>query len=337
MSEKQTSLDDYAPDFVKESETAKKEQAQQQEAQEQPEAPEAPEDEQESKAITPQQKSQDVTKRLIRDQAMTQFIDSASNIVNLTSKLDTEVARRLMFFALNRTETALQDHYPKPVAWSQINQRKLVSALANAALLELDAEQGEVYPILYKDGTVKIQGKDYDRYAVNMQRGYKGERKVRLKYAMRPLLDMDARLIREGDTFTVHTTALSDEFEFDHDPFNTGKVKGAFAWVVREDGTKRVKVLTMEDLEKRRQASMEKMGGKLSPAWKKWENEMYLAKTLLAAAKDIPVEIKDTAIADAYADTDYESVDVVEIESEKAPRLDPKALSKGKHVIGQEA
>ena len=327
MPTKQTTIDD-APDFVKEAEAAR--------AAQEPERPEETDaavdigDPQVPDVSTPQQQSQAVTRSLVKDKAINYFLESAAGIINVMSRVDNEEGRRLIFFALNRAEIAMQD---KKVTWAQINQRKLVSALANVALLGLDAEQGEVYPILYKDGTVTIGGKEYDRYAINMQRGYKGERKIRLKYAMRPLMDMDARLIREGDTFKVHTTAAGDTFEFDHDPFGNGAVKGAFAWVIREDGTQRVKVMTLEDIEKRKKASIEKMSGKLSPAWKNWYNEMALAKTILAASRDIPLEIKDPVVQAAFRDTDYEIVEQLEIEDETAPRI---PLPQGKHIIGGE-
>lgn len=320
MPTKQTTMDD-APDFVKEAEAAK---AVKEVEPEQPDEtdepvdigePEAPEEK------TPQQQSQAVTKALVKDKAINYFLESAAGIINVMSRIDNEEGRRLIFFALNRAEIAMQDHFPKAVTWGQINQRKLVSALANVALLGLDAEQGEVYPILYKDGKVTIKGREYDRYAINMQRGYKGERKIRLKYAMRALLDMDARLIREGDTFKVHTTAQGDMFDFEHDPLSEGKIKGAFAWVLREDGTQRVKVLNMADIEKRKKASQDKMGGKLSPAWSKWENEMILAKTLLACARDIPLEIKDPVVQAAITDTDYEEVEALEIEAEGEKKI----------------
>ncbi len=271
-----------------------------------------------SEEKTPQEKSQAVTKALIKDKAINYFLESASGIINVMSRIDNEEGRRLIFFALNRSEIAMQE---KGVVWAQINQRKLVSALANVALLGLDAEQQEIYPILYKDGKVTINNRSYDRYSIDMQKGYKGERKIRLKYAMRPIIDMDARLIREGDKFKVHTTAQSDTFEFDHDPFNEGKIKGAFGWVVREDGTMRVKVLTLNDIEKRKKASMDKMNGKLSPAWKNWYEEMALAKTILAAAKDIPIEIKDPVVAAAFRATEYENIEEVEIEDERNPRI----------------
>ena len=302
----QQTIDD-APDFVKEAEANK---AETEQTVEQPPEAEDKDEIIDLPAQTPQEKSQAMTKVLIKDQAINYFLENASSIINATSKINNEEGRRLVFLALNRAEIAMQE---KGIAWSQINQRKLVSGLANVALLGLDAEQGEVYPIPYAEKGGK--------YNINFQRGYKGERKIRLKHAIRPIEDMDVRLIREGDTFKVHTTAEGDTFEFEADPFNEGKVKGAFAWILRKDKTIKVKVLTVADIEKRKKASMTKMGGNLSPAWKLWENEMILAKTLMSVAKDVPIEIKDRVIEDAYENTDYETVDVLELPDDTTPRI----------------
>ncbi len=55
---------------------------------------------------------------------------------------------------------------------------------------------------------------------------------------------------------------------------------------------------------------------------------MILAKTFLACAREIPLEISEPVVNAAYRDTEYEEVETIAIEdaSDDKPRI---ALSKG--------
>jgi phage RecT family recombinase len=267
---------------------------------------------------TPQEKSQAVTKSIMRDKAYDYFLQQAQDIVNVTSRIDNTEGRRLVFNALNRIETMMQE---QGIKWKQVNQRKLISALANTALLGLDAEQGEVYPIPYKEkGQVTI----------NLQRGYKGERKIRLLHSInKDVAYIDAFLVRKGDTFSLDHTPETDTYTFkEANVFGGGEVVGAFGYIKYNDGRLKVHTLTKADLDKRRAASKSPN----SPAWTKWTEEMYLAKTIMATCKDVPVNFSDDIMKNAYINTDFESVEAVEIED--APRI-PLPKQNGKFVIGE--
>jgi phage RecT family recombinase len=304
------------PDFVKEA------------AQEQPqEQPQEPEDRDEPVDIgepevpqqTPQDKSQAVTKALMRDKAYDHFLQSAQDIVNVTSRIDSTEGRRLVFMALNRIEVMMQE---QKITWKQVNQRKLISALANTALLGLDAEQGEVYPIPYKEN---------GQVTVNLQRGYKGERKIRLLHSINKDVEyIDAFLVRKGDTFSVKHTPETDTYFFEEaDAFGNGEVVGAFGYVQYKGGRLKVHKLTKADLDKRRQASKSPN----SPAWAKWTDEMYLAKTIMATCKDVPVHFTDDVMQRAYISTDFEEVPEVEITDEGSQKI-PLKNQGGRYVIG---
>ncbi len=313
-------LEKDAPDFVKEAETEKKSKGKAKDEQ-QPEdkdeavdigMPEVPEQ-------TPQEKSQAVTKAIMRDKAYDFFLQSAQSIVNVTSRIDNVEGRRLVFMALNRIEVMLQE---QKITWKQVNQRKLISALANTALLGLDAEQGEVYPIPYKEN---------GQVTVNLQRGYKGERKIRLLHSINKDVEyIDAFLVRKGDTFSVKHTPETDTYFFEEsDAFRSGEVIGAFGYVQYKGGRLKVHKLTIDDLKKRRAASKSPN----SPAWTKWTEEMYLAKTIMATCKDVPVHFTDDVIQRAYVSTDFEEVPEVEITDEGSQKI-PLQKQGDKYVIG---
>lgn len=313
MAQTQSKQPDDAAEFVQEAEAAKATQQQEPEDKDttidigMPEVPE-----------TPKQKSLAATKQLMRDRAYNHFLTQAGDIVSVTSRIDNVEGRRLVFNALNRIEIMMAE---QGITWDKVNQRKLISALANTALLGLDAEQQEVYPIPYR-GKTSVD--------VQLQRGYKGERKLRLLHSINrdkdPIKWIDAHLVREGDTFAVEYGPSGDSFEFKADPFSAGAIKGSFGYILFESGRVKVHTLTLADLEKRHMAS--KMPN--SPAWKNWTSEMYLAKTIMAVCKDIPVHFEDAPLVSAWNSTDIETAEVIDIEPENAPRINTARVKLGR-------
>ena len=313
-------LEKNAPDFVKEAEAEKKTKGKKEpEPQEESDKDEAVDIGMPDVPQTPQEKSLATTKAIMRDKAYDYFLTQAQDIVNVTSRIDNLEGRRLVFNALNRIEIMLQE---QNISWKQVNQRKLISALANTALLGLDAEQGEVYAIPYREKT---------GVNVTLQRGYKGERKIRLLHSInKNVADIDAFLVHDGDEFSVSHEPGTDDFKFkEKDVFNPGKVIGSFGYILYTDGRKKVHTLTLADLEKRHQAS--KMPN--SPAWKNWLNEMYLAKTVMATCKDVVVNFDDDKVMkSAYIDTDYENIEEVDLDDTQKI---PLQKQDGRFVIGQ--
>lgn len=83
-------------------------------------------------------------------------------------------------------------------------------------------------------------------------------------------------LIFEGDEFILSESSKGDSYEIKRgDPFKRKNIKGCFVQIQSEFET-RVYTYSFEELEASRQASIKKMYGKESPAWKSFQNEMYL-------------------------------------------------------------
>jgi len=61
--------------------------------------------------------------------------------------------------------------------------------------------------------------------------------------------------------------------------------------------------MTLEDLEKVKQASKDKMGGKISPAWRNWESEMQKKAVLKRGLKDVEIKVP-SEFQDAYFETE---------------------------------
>lgn len=257
---------------------------------------------------TPKEKSEKSTKILLKNQAMQKFINDSKDIVNITSRVDEIEGQRLLFNALNKAEQALVD---SNITWVEIRQSAMVSAMVSKVLLGLDAEQDEIYLIPRKK--VKTDKK----YFMNVDISYKGYRKLVMQHSINkeidPVVWADAFLIREGDEFEKIITSNGGDFVFKPKPLNDDEVIGSFAYVKFQSGRMVLKDFTRKDLEKYKEASERQMYGKTSPAWKYWENEMFLAKTMKATCKTIPLDLKEKKLKDSYSnalveDAEYEVV-----------------------------
>ena len=122
---------------------------------------------------------------------------------------------------------------------------------------------------------------------LDYQTSYIGEIKLRKKYSVRPIKDIYADVVREGDIFAYEV--VDGEPTLNHKPivFNTGKVIGAYAVCIFEDGGKQIDTMSLEELENTRSASK----AKISPAMAKFTNEMYKKTVLRRLCKTIDIDL----------------------------------------------
>lgn len=106
--------------------------------------------------------------------------------------------------------------------------------------------------------------------------GYKGDMKLAKKYSIRPIREVYAKLVREGDEFEEIIDHGEQTVNFKPKPFNDGKILGAFAVVLFTDGGMVCDTMSFADLENTRNQSK----AKNSPAWKNFTGQMY-KKTVL--------------------------------------------------------
>lgn len=148
------------------------------------------------------------------------------------------------------------------------------AGLMRGAYLGLDFLNKEAYLVPYGS-------------KLDYQTSYIGEIKLRKKYSVRPIKDIYADVVREGDTFAYEV--VDGEPTLHHKPivFNTGKVIGAYAVCIFEDGGKQIDTMSLEELENTRSASK----AKNSPAWSKFTNEMYKKTVLRRLCKTIDIDL----------------------------------------------
>ena len=121
---------------------------------------------------------------------------------------------------------------------------------------------------------------------------YKGDVKMAKKYSMRPIKDIYAKLVREGDVFDEVIDHGEPSINFKPLPFNDGKIIGAFAVCLFVDGGIKYDSMSLKDLENTRAHSK----ASNSPAWRDFTGQMYLKTVLHRLCKHLDIDMDDKAV-----------------------------------------
>lgn len=156
-------------------------------------------------------------------------------------------------------------------------QAQIVPGLLKGAYLGLDFFNKECYLIPY--------GSD-----LQFQVDYKGSVKLVKKYAVRPVDEIYARIVREGDEFSEEIRDNEPVINFKPKPFNSGKITGAFAVCQYKDGGAKVEVMSIEQLDAAKRMSKAQTG----TAWKFFPEEMYKKTVIRRLCKGIPIELENS-------------------------------------------
>lgn len=159
---------------------------------------------------------------------------------------------------------------------AKYGQQKIMAGLLKGAYLGLDFYSKECYLVPY--------GND-----LNYQTDYRGAKKLAKKYSIRPIKDIYAKLVHDGDLFEEKIIGGEQSFDFKPKPFNDGKIIGAFAVVLYKDGGMAYDTMSLADLENTRKASK----ASNSPAWKNFTGEMYKKTVLHRLCKHIELDFEN--------------------------------------------
>lgn len=169
--------------------------------------------------------------------------------------------------ALLNENTQLQD-FAKANGTAQIK-----AGMLKGAYLGLDFMNKEAYLVPY--------GKQ-----LNFMKSYTGAVKLCKKYSIRPLKDIYAKLVREGDEYSIAIINNEPKVTYNPKPFNDGKIRGAFAVACFEDGGIQYEEMSLAQLEKVRNCSKMKSG----VVWNQWTDQMYLKSVLHRLCKRIEID-----------------------------------------------
>ncbi len=192
---------------------------------------------------------------------------------------------------------------------------QIIAGLMKGAVLGLDFYAKECYLIPYGN-------------QLNYQTDYKGAIKLAKKYSIRPIKDIAAYVVREGDIFEVDNNGGNQSFQFKPKVFSNAPVIGAFAYALFEDEGLLIDFMSLEELENTRRHSK----ARNSMAWSDFTNSMYQKTVLRRLVKMIGLEMNTDqrrvyddemaiendpkAIADAEIAEQQNSVEFVESEVE---------------------
>ncbi len=180
---------------------------------------------------------------------------------------------------------------------TKINRAELIQGLLKGAYLGLDFMNKECYLIPYGN-------------TVQFQTDYKGEKKFVKRYAIRPIKDIYAKVVRDGDGFEERIVDGQPSIDFKPLPFNDGDIVGAFAVVLYMDGGMEYESMSTKDIEGIRQNFSK---SKNSKAWgDATKGEMYKKVVLRRLCKHI-----ETDFESVEAKLSWEDGSVLEVASKK--------------------
>jgi recombination protein RecT len=170
---------------------------------------------------------------------------------------------------------------------SKMNPNSVARTILKGAFLGLDFFQKECYAIPY--GT-----------ELQFQTDYKGEKKIAKKYSIRPVQDIYAKIVREGDMFDEVIMDGRQSINFKPAPFNDKEIIGAFAVVLYKDGGMQYETMSKKDIDSVRTGYSKQSTGQ---AWTKSFGEMAKKTVLRRLCKHIEIDFENLEQAKIYEES----------------------------------
>lgn len=194
------------------------------------------------------------------------------------------------------------------------NSVSVARTMLKGAFLGLDFFNKECYAIPYNDYKT---GKCH----LEFQTDYKGERKLMKQYSVRPIKDIYAKVVREGDEFEEIIDKGIPTINFKPKPFSNEKIIGVFAVALFEDSGLLYETMSAEDVEKIKVGFAKKdREGKYSKAWTTTPEEMYKKTVRRRLRKSVELEFDSIEQQKTYEETsEFEVKKDEEVKEETSP------------------
>lgn len=180
---------------------------------------------------------------------------------------------------------------------SRIPQARLVPALLKGAYLGLDFFNKECYAIPYGQ-------------TVQFMASYTGMVKLAKRFSKRPLTDVYAHIVRDGDEFESGMDDGREYVRYKPKPFSDAPIVGAFAVAQFADGGIKVEVMSKSQLDAVKRMSKAQSG----TAWKFFADEMHRKSVVRRLCKGIDLDM-DAEQARVMQDEEPEEVEVSEVDN----------------------
>lgn len=166
------------------------------------------------------------------------------------------------------------------------NPAQLQLGLLKGAYLGLDFMSKEAYLIPYGN-------------SVNFQTSYQGEKKIVKRYSVRPIKDIYAKVVREGDEY--ENTIINNEphITFKPVPFSNKPIAGVFAVCEYVDGGIQIEEMSTDEINAVRNNYSRQANGN---TWKKSWDEMARKTVLRRLCKHIDIDFDNVEARQAWDD-----------------------------------
>lgn len=196
---------------------------------------------------------------------------------------------------------ALMDEHPELKGYGA---NQVMNGLMKGAFLNLNFMSSECYLVPYKG-------------RLQYQTSYKGSAKLVKRFSIRPVLDVYAEVVRQGDEYERWSDDEGQHYSYKAKKFNDGAIIGAFAVCKFMDGGVLIDEMNITELENTRSHSM----AKNSMAWKEFTSEMYRKTVLRRLCKKIELDLnvlqREAYNEDEAIDIEEEKPEVVDVFEEE--------------------
>ena len=158
---------------------------------------------------------------------------------------------------------------------SKMPQSKLVPVLMKGAYLGLDFFNKECYAVPYGQ-------------QLQFTPSYTGMVKLAKKFSKRPIKDIYAHIVHDGDEFESGMEDGQEFVKFNPKPFNDGPIVGAFAVAQYQDGGIKVETMSKQQLDAVKRMSKSQSG----TAWKFFADQMYQKVVIRRLCKGIDLDME---------------------------------------------
>ena len=181
---------------------------------------------------------------------------------------------------------------------ARMPQAKLVPALMKGAYLGLDFFNRECYAVPYGQ-------------TIQFMPSYTGMVKLAKRFSKRPLKDVYAHVVRDGDEFETGMEDGREYVRYKPKPFNEGAIVGAFAVAQYADGGIKVETMSKAQLDAVKRMSKAQSG----TAWKFFADEMYRKSVIRRLCKGIDLDMENVEQARIMREDEVQEVEVTEVDN----------------------
>ena len=188
------------------------------------------------------------------------------------------------------------------------NKTELLTCMLRGSYLGLDFMNKECWLVPYAGH-------------VTFQTGYKGDCKFVKKYSIRPLSDVYAKPVRQGDVLDYGVRDGEPYLTWKPLPFNDGEIVGVFAVAFFRDGGMLYEVMSKAEVDKVRRVS--KAGSDPRSPWTTWYEQMACKVCLRRLCKGVETDFDNVEQREAWEEgggVDFNIKPETEVHNPFAPK-----------------